>query len=72
MAKYLGADKEGLTPEDYFLEPADAVERAVAWAAEAGHTIEAEPLLDVLTAEADPLAENLFFRMLDRLAVVAL
>jgi hypothetical protein len=72
MAGYLGADKEGLGLEDYFLEPRDAVERAVAWAEEAGHVVEAGPILDVLTSDADPLAENLFFRMLDRLAVVPL
>jgi hypothetical protein len=29
-------------------------------------------VLDVLTAEADSLAENLFFRLLDRLGVVPL
>ncbi|MDN3024460.1 hypothetical protein [Streptomyces sp. S.PB5] len=72
MAKYLGADDEGPTLEDYFLEPRDAAERAAAWAEEAGHVVEADVLLDVLTAEADPLAENLFFRLLDRLAVVPL
>ena len=76
MAGYLGADKEGLTLEDYFLEPRDAAERAVAWAAEAGHAVNAGPLLDVLIADPDPaadvLAENLFFRLLDRLGVVPL
>jgi hypothetical protein len=72
MAGYLGAGDEGLTVEDYFLEPDDAAERAVAWAAEAGHEVNAESLIDVLTAEADPLAENLFFRLLDRLGVVHL
>ncbi|MFI7411290.1 hypothetical protein ACIBU0_21755 [Streptomyces sp. NPDC049627] len=70
MAAYLGED--GLTVEDYFLDPSDAAERAVAWAAEAGHEVNAESLVDVLTAEADPLAENLFFRLLDRLGVVSL
>ncbi|MFD9328819.1 hypothetical protein [Streptomyces sp. NPDC060065] len=72
MAGYLGASEEGLTVDDYFLEPADAAERAVAWAAEAGHTVVAGPLLDVLTANPDPLAENLLFRFLDRLGVVPL
>lgn len=72
MAGYLGAGDEGLTVEDYFLEPGDAAERAVAWAAEAGHEVNAESLIDVLTAEADPMAENLFFRLLDRLGVVPL
>jgi hypothetical protein len=72
MAGYLDADKEGLTVEDYFLEPRDAAGRAVAWAEEAGHTVNDGPLLDVLTADADPLAENLFFRLLDRLGVVPL
>ncbi|TXS53056.1 hypothetical protein EAO75_02080 [Streptomyces sp. uw30] len=72
MAGYLGASDEGLTLEDYFLEPPDAAERAVAWAAEAGHEVNAESVVDVLTAEADPLAENLFFRLLDRLGVVPL
>lgn len=72
MAGYLGADDEGLTLEDYFLEPSDAAERAVVWAAEAGHEVNAESVIDVLTSEADPLAENLFFRLLDRLGVVPL
>lgn len=72
MAGYVGASDEGLTLEDYFLEPLDAAERAVAWAAEAGREVNAESVVDVLTAEADPLAENLFFRLLDRLGVVPL
>ncbi|MFJ7075950.1 hypothetical protein [Streptomyces sp. NPDC098781] len=72
MARFLGASDEGLTVEDYFLEPPDAAERAVAWAVEAGHEVNAESVVDVLTAEADPLAENLFFRLLDRLGVVPL
>ncbi|MCH5673755.1 hypothetical protein [Streptomyces gilvus] len=72
MAGYLGAGNEGLTLEDYFLEPRDAAERAVAWAAEAGHAVAAEPLVEILSAEPDPLAENLFFRLLDRLGVVPL
>ncbi|MFC8428814.1 hypothetical protein [Streptomyces sp. NPDC057253] len=75
MARYIGAgdtDGDALTLEDYFLEPRDAAARAVAWAAEAGHEVAEEPLLDVLSADPDPLAENLFFRMLDRLGVVPL
>ncbi|MFD3835076.1 hypothetical protein ACFWWC_02255 [Streptomyces sp. NPDC058642] len=72
MAEYIGADKEGLTLEDYFLEPRDAAERAVSWAEEAGHAVTPEELVEVLTADPDPLAENLFFRLLDRLAVVPL
>lgn len=70
MAAYLGED--GLTVEDYFLDPSDAAERAVAWSAEAGHEVNAESLVAVLSADADPLAENLFFRLLDRLGVVPL
>ncbi|MFJ5176854.1 hypothetical protein ACIQJX_24345 [Streptomyces griseoviridis] len=72
MAGYLGAEREGLTVEDYFLQPGDAARRAVEWAAEAGREVAEEPLLDVLTSDADPLAENLFFRFLDRLGVVPL
>ncbi|MEU3734011.1 hypothetical protein AB0E81_32150 [Streptomyces sp. NPDC033538] len=98
MAGYLGAEKDGLTLEDYFLEPRDAAERAVAWAAEAGRTANAGELAEVLSADpggasgpggdagaggdadpgadarpdAGPLAENLFFRFLDRLGVVPL
>ncbi|MFJ2767475.1 hypothetical protein [Streptomyces sp. NPDC087300] len=68
MAGYLGDG--GLTVEDYFLEPRDAAERAVAWAAESGRTARTGPLLDVLNAEAEPSAEELFFRLLDRLGVV--
>ncbi|AVH56913.1 MULTISPECIES: hypothetical protein [Streptomyces] len=71
MAGYVGGE-DGLGVDDYFLEPADAADRAVAWAAEAGHTVSAEPLLDVLAADPDPVAENLFFRFLDRLGVVPL
>ncbi|AQS67917.1 hypothetical protein [Streptomyces pactum] len=104
MAGYLGAEKEGLTLEDYFLEPRDAAERAVVWAAEAGRTADAGELAEVLSAEpgsalgpepdrgaglepdrgagpgagagavpeGGPVAENLFFRFLDRLGVVPL
>ncbi|TQJ89533.1 hypothetical protein [Streptomyces sp. SLBN-31] len=70
MAGHLGG--EGLTLEDYFLDPRDAAERAVAWAAEAGREADAEALAEVLSADPDPLAENLFFRLLDRLGVVPL
>ncbi|EFL34424.1 conserved hypothetical protein [Streptomyces viridochromogenes DSM 40736] len=72
MAGYLGAGREGLTLEDYFLEPRDAAEHAVRWAAEAGHEVNADALVDVLTSDPDPLAENLLFRFLDRLGVVPL
>ncbi|MET9777187.1 hypothetical protein ABZ023_23450 [Streptomyces sp. NPDC006367] len=83
MAGYLGAEREGLTLEDYFLEPRDAAERAVAWAAEAGRTADAGELTEVLSAglrddaggpsgDAAPTAEDLFFRFLDRLGVVPL
>ncbi|MGQ4385499.1 hypothetical protein [Streptomyces sp. SAS_270] len=72
MAGHLDGNEEGLSVDDCFLEPRDAAERAVAWAAEAGHTVAPEPLLDILTADADLLAENLFFRLLDRLGVVPL
>lgn len=86
MAGYLGGPREGLTLEDYFLEPQDAADRAVRWAEEAGHTVSAEELLEVLAADPvrsplplpaspeqeHPLAENLFFRLLDRLGVVPL
>ncbi|MFE7815196.1 hypothetical protein ACFU5P_25290 [Streptomyces sp. NPDC057433] len=67
-----GVVQGGLTLEDYFLEPRDAADRAVAWAAEAGHTVSAEELVEVLTAAPDPVAETLFFRLLDRLGVVPL
>ncbi|KOG31910.1 hypothetical protein [Streptomyces resistomycificus] len=76
MATYLGAGQEGPALEDYFLEPGDAARRAVAWAAEAGHEVDAGPVIDVLTADPDPEAgvpaENLFFRFLDRLGAVPL
>lgn len=68
MAGYLGDD--GLTVDDYFLEPADAAERAVAWAAESGRAVPAGPLLAVLSADPDPFAEDLFYDLLDRLGVV--
>ncbi|GGY92055.1 hypothetical protein [Streptomyces poonensis] len=75
MAGHLGATEDGLTVEDYFLEPRDAAGRAVAWAAEAGHSVAPEWVLEVLATEPDPsapLAENLLFRLLDRLGVVPL
>ena len=72
MARYLEGAEGGLGVDDYFLEPADAAERAVAWAAEAGHFVTAGPLAEVLGAEAEPLAEKLFFQFLDRLGVVPL
>ncbi|MCT7354653.1 hypothetical protein N4P33_21190 [Streptomyces sp. 15-116A] len=71
MAGYIGGGgEEELTLEDYFLEPRDAADRAVDWAAEAGHTVSAAELVEVLSADPDPVAENLFFRLLDRLGVV--
>ncbi|MFD9905851.1 hypothetical protein [Streptomyces sp. NPDC059063] len=73
MAGYLGdgnGDGDELTVEDYFLEPRDAAERAVAWAAESGRSARSAALLDVLTADPDPSAEELFFRFLDRLGVL--
>ncbi|MGW0819862.1 hypothetical protein [Streptomyces sp. NPDC002845] len=79
MATHIDGGEDGLTVEDYFLEPRDAAECAVAWAAEAGHEVAAEPLVDVLGSEPEPgpsdsgdLAENLLFRLLDRLGVVPL
>ncbi|MFI6091641.1 hypothetical protein [Streptomyces sp. Je 1-332] len=68
MAGYIGDD--GLSLDDYFLEPRDAADRAVTWAAESGRTVAPAPLLDVLKAAAEPSAEELFFRFLDRLGVV--
>ncbi|MEU9332188.1 hypothetical protein AB0D49_03360 [Streptomyces sp. NPDC048290] len=53
MAGYLGAETEGLTLEDYFLEPRDAAERAVAWAREAGRVVAAEELAEVFAADTD-------------------
>ncbi|MBB6435051.1 hypothetical protein [Streptomyces candidus] len=67
MAGYLQAD--GLLLEDLFLSPQDAAEKGVAWAAEAGKTVELEPLVTVLSAEADPLAEELFGYFLDVLGL---
>ncbi|MFI7384525.1 hypothetical protein [Streptomyces sp. NPDC049813] len=68
-AAFLGGDERSL--EDYFLPARDAAERAVVWAAEGGRTVAAKPLADVLAAPAEPSAEELFFRFLDRLGVVA-
>ncbi|WP_030668708.1 hypothetical protein [Streptomyces sp. NRRL B-1347] len=68
MAGYLAAAE--LTVDDYFLEPRDAAERAVAWAAEAGRRARSTALLDVLRADPEPSAEQLFFRFLDRLGVL--
>ncbi|MET9493256.1 hypothetical protein [Streptomyces sp. NPDC006552] len=68
-ATFIGGDERAL--EDYFLPPRDAAERAVTWAAEGGLTRVAKPLADVLAAPAEPSAEELFFRFLDRLGVIA-
>jgi hypothetical protein len=46
--------------------------RAVAWAAEAGREADPSALLEVLAADGDEVAENLLFRLLDRLGVVPL
>jgi len=70
MARRIAGGEEELTVDDYFLEPRDAAARAVDWAAEAGHTVSADDLVEVLSADPDPVAENLFFRLLDRLGVV--
>ncbi len=91
MAGYLGAEKEGLTLEDYFLEPRDAAERcrglgrggrAHRERRGVGGGLSADPGADPGAgrgsgpdagpdgdAEAGSVAENLFFRFLDRLGV---
>lgn len=66
-ALFIGGDERAL--EDYFLPPDDAAARAVSWARECGRAVEAQPLADVLNAVAEPSAEELFFRFLDRLGV---
>ncbi|MDT3725986.1 hypothetical protein ROS62_14330 [Streptomyces sp. DSM 41972] len=70
MAGDLDGRQEGLTVDDYFPEPAEAAERAVFWAEEAGREVAAEDVLEALTAGPGPMAENGFFRLLDRLRVV--
>ncbi|MFJ2257644.1 hypothetical protein ACIOKD_04750 [Streptomyces sp. NPDC087844] len=70
MAGYLGGNKDGLAVDDFFLDPRDAVVRALAWAAESGRDASEERLLDVLSSDANPSAEMLFFRFLDRLGVI--
>ncbi|MFJ9565463.1 hypothetical protein ACIRQQ_36180 [Streptomyces fuscichromogenes] len=72
-ARFLAVDGQGLSLDDYFLDPRDAADRAVAWAAEAGHAVTPEALLAVLTADPDPdaqLAENTFFGLLRILGVL--
>ncbi|WP_338699758.1 hypothetical protein V2W30_24450 [Streptomyces sp. Q6] len=69
MGQYIGGGE--LSLEDYFLPPDDAAGHAVAWAAEGGLTVAEQPILDVLGAEAQPSAEELFFRFLDRLGVTS-
>ncbi|MFE7434435.1 hypothetical protein ACIPH4_09680 [Streptomyces tendae] len=58
MAGYLGAERDGLTLEDYFLEPRDAAERAVAWAAEAGRVARAGELTEVLSDDPAAAADG--------------
>ncbi|MGW3495079.1 hypothetical protein [Streptomyces sp. NPDC001020] len=77
MAGYVagGSGDEGLGLDDYFLPPRDAAERAVGWAAEAGHEVAAGQVAEVLEAGPGPDgegAESLFFDLLDRLGVVPL
>lgn len=67
MAGYLGAD--GKEPDDLFLPPGDAAERAAAWAGEAGRAADPGELAAVLTEPADPSAELLFFRFVELLGV---
>ncbi|OEJ25376.1 hypothetical protein AR457_13815 [Streptomyces agglomeratus] len=67
MAGHLGAD--GLVLEDLFLPPERAAAKAVEWAAATGRTVAPGALLDVLREEADPVAEELFARFLDRLGL---
>ncbi|WP_093799426.1 hypothetical protein [Streptomyces sp. Wb2n-11] len=67
MAGHLGAD--GLVLEDLFLTPEGAAVKAVEWSAAAGRTVAPGALADVLRQEADPLAEELFARFLDRLGL---
>ncbi|MDQ8704206.1 hypothetical protein RCO28_17175 [Streptomyces sp. LHD-70] len=68
MASFLAA--EGKEPDDLFLPPQDAAERAAAWAAEAGRQpAPVADLVKVLQAPADPSAELLFFRFLERLGL---
>jgi hypothetical protein len=70
MTGYIGGDERAL--EDYFLTPGDAAERAVGWAGECGREVPLEPIDEVLRAAAQPSAEELFFRFLDRLGVQGL
>ncbi|MHC0431182.1 hypothetical protein ACX6XY_13460 [Streptomyces sp. O3] len=67
MAGFLRAD--GKEPDDLFLPAGDAAERAAAWAADAGYEATVAELADVLTAPAEPSAELLFFRFLERLGL---
>lgn len=68
MAGFLAAD--GKEPDDLFLPPQDAAERAAAWAEEAGCTPAAPAdLVKVLTAPAEPSAELLFFHLFLRLGL---
>lgn len=71
MADYLEASGLGL--DDLFLTAGDAVQRAAEWAAEAGTSLAAEPLREVLCAtRPEPLAEELFFRFLETLGIPGL
>jgi len=68
MATFLAT--EGKEPDDLFLPSQDAAERAAAWALEAGRTpAPVKDLVRVLTAPADPSAELLFFRFIERLGL---
>ncbi|MFI6939438.1 hypothetical protein ACIBI4_09215 [Streptomyces sp. NPDC050418] len=67
MAAFLEAD--GKEPDDLFLPARDAAERAAGWAAEAGYTVQAADIATVLNAPADPSAELLFFRFLERVGI---
>ncbi|WP_415952520.1 hypothetical protein [Streptomyces sp. KLOTTS4A1] len=67
MAAFLAAD--GKEPDDLFLPARDAAERATAWAAEAGYTVPTADITAALTAPAEPSAELLFFRFLEKLGI---
>ncbi|HEY3717595.1 MAG TPA: hypothetical protein VGL39_23975 [Jatrophihabitantaceae bacterium] len=68
MSAYLSEDGGNIDAQ--FLPAAGAAERAVAWAAEAGLPASSAGLeLPFRDGHADPMAEDLFFELLDRLGV---
>ncbi|MFC4608367.1 hypothetical protein ACFO9E_11130 [Streptomyces maoxianensis] len=67
MTAYMAENGESV--DAWFLSSSEAAERAVGWASDAGYSVPHAPLIEVFEARSDPLAEELFLRLLDRMGL---